>query len=354
MCGALADGSTITRADLTYVAEHVRKRVQAGVGLAQVTHAYRAGVTSFWSSCIAEAVNQGMSRDACLEVAKVAFDMADMLTTHAAEIFVREEARLRTHSKDAARDLLEVLLSGDVDAISADRHVAAPGLDPHETLVTAVATVTGGQSALDTAAATVGDCFADRRARPLLATRQNELVIIAPTDASADMVAALTASRERLATTHDVALFAGVSLPGGGFAAVRESYRHAVLALSHASGSRSVVALADLPAIQCALLTSTPTTRAIIISKGEGMTGLADVAFENLHATLTTFAACDMNLAKTAQHAVVELAIRDLKDQALAHFPSGRFYANAAWTVIAALAHNLLRWTHLLGRRRKG
>jgi hypothetical protein len=45
----------------------------------------------------------------------------------------------------------------------------------------------------------------------------------------------------------------------------------------------------------------------------------------------------------------VELAIRDLKDQALAHFPSGRFLANAAWTVIAALAHNLLRWTTLIG-----
>jgi hypothetical protein len=40
-------------------------------------------------------------------------------------------------------------------------------------------------------------------------------------------------------------------------------------------------------------------------------------------------------------HASVELTIRDLKDQALAHFPSGRFAANSAWTVIAALAHNL-------------
>jgi hypothetical protein len=48
-------------------------------------------------------------------------------------------------------------------------------------------------------------------------------------------------------------------------------------------------------------------------------------------------------------HAVVELAIRDLKDQALKHFPSGKFTANAAWTVIAALAHNLLRWTTLIG-----
>jgi hypothetical protein len=53
--------------------------------------------------------------------------------------------------------------------------------------------------------------------------------------------------------------------------------------------------------------------------------------------------------AEHRQHAVIELAIRDLKDQALAHFPSGRFFANAAWTVIAALAHNLLRWTQAIG-----
>ncbi|MGO9753598.1 MAG: IS1380 family transposase, partial [Solirubrobacteraceae bacterium] len=41
--------------------------------------------------------------------------------------------------------------------------------------------------------------------------------------------------------------------------------------------------------------------------------------------------------AEHREHAVVELAIRDLKDQALAHFPSGKFAANSAWTVIAAL-----------------
>jgi hypothetical protein len=53
--------------------------------------------------------------------------------------------------------------------------------------------------------------------------------------------------------------------------------------------------------------------------------------------------------AEHRQHAVVELAIRDLKDQALAHFPSGQFNANAAWTAIACLAHNLLRWSSLIG-----
>ena len=50
------------------------------------------------------------------------------------------------------------------------------------------------------------------------------------------------------------------------------------------------------------------------------------------------------------RHAVCELAIRDLKAGAgLAHLPSGRFAANAAWLLAATLAHNLLRWTATLG-----
>ncbi|HEV2819555.1 MAG TPA: IS1380 family transposase, partial [Solirubrobacteraceae bacterium] len=53
--------------------------------------------------------------------------------------------------------------------------------------------------------------------------------------------------------------------------------------------------------------------------------------------------------AEHRDHAVVEQVIADLKDQALAHFPSGDFNANGAWTVLAVLAHNMLRWAQLLG-----
>jgi hypothetical protein len=49
-------------------------------------------------------------------------------------------------------------------------------------------------------------------------------------------------------------------------------------------------------------------------------------------------------------HAVVELAIRDLKEGAgLEHVPSGKFSANSAWLQCAVLAHNLIRWTTILG-----
>ncbi len=49
-------------------------------------------------------------------------------------------------------------------------------------------------------------------------------------------------------------------------------------------------------------------------------------------------------------HATVELGIRDLKEGAgLEHVPSGHFFANSAWLLCAVLAHDLIRWTAVLG-----
>jgi hypothetical protein len=42
-------------------------------------------------------------------------------------------------------------------------------------------------------------------------------------------------------------------------------------------------------------------------------------------------------------HAIVEQVIADLKSGPLAHLPSGRFPANSAWLVLAAIAFNLIR-----------
>ncbi len=43
------------------------------------------------------------------------------------------------------------------------------------------------------------------------------------------------------------------------------------------------------------------------------------------------------------QHAVVETVFSDIIDGPLAHLPSGRFAANAAWLVCAGMSHNLMR-----------
>lgn len=51
-------------------------------------------------------------------------------------------------------------------------------------------------------------------------------------------------------------------------------------------------------------------------------------------------------------HAVIEQFLADLNDGPLAHLPSGKFSANAAWLAAAAMAHNLLRAAGALAGRR--
>ena len=51
------------------------------------------------------------------------------------------------------------------------------------------------------------------------------------------------------------------------------------------------------------------------------------------------------------RHAIIETVFADLIDGPLAHMPSGRFGANSAWALCAAIAHNLLRAAGTLSRR---
>jgi hypothetical protein len=62
------------------------------------------------------------------------------------------------------------------------------------------------------------------------------------------------------------------------------------------------------------------------------------------HAFFTTTDDDSVTADKTHRgHAVIEQVHADLKDSALAHLPSGRFTANAAWLVLAVMAFNLTR-----------
>lgn len=65
------------------------------------------------------------------------------------------------------------------------------------------------------------------------------------------------------------------------------------------------------------------------------------------HAFFTTTPATERDTVATGQvhrgHAVIENVHADLKASALAHLPSGKFAANAAWLIAAVMAFNLTR-----------
>ncbi|WP_028478657.1 IS1380 family transposase [Nocardia sp. CNY236] len=54
------------------------------------------------------------------------------------------------------------------------------------------------------------------------------------------------------------------------------------------------------------------------------------------------------------KHAVIETVFADLIDGPLAHIPSGRFGANSAWVLCAAIAHNLLHSIGILAGGKHG
>ena len=98
------------------------------------------------------------------------------------------------------------------------------------------------------------------------------------------------------------------------------------------------------------------TTRRLIVRR----TRLTDTIQQRLwpdwrhHALLTDLTGDAVTVDRFHRHhAVVELAIRDLKDGAgLDHVPSGHFHANSAWLQCTVLAHNMIRWTSILGHLR--
>ncbi|MDR2566461.1 MAG: IS1380 family transposase [Bifidobacteriaceae bacterium] len=65
------------------------------------------------------------------------------------------------------------------------------------------------------------------------------------------------------------------------------------------------------------------------------------------HPVFTTLDAAEATAVRVDEihrdHAVIEQVNSDLKASAMAHMPSGVFTANAAWLVLATIAHNLLR-----------
>jgi hypothetical protein len=71
-----------------------------------------------------------------------------------------------------------------------------------------------------------------------------------------------------------------------------------------------------------------------------------DVVF-SYHAILTDRTGPMLEVeADHRRHAIVEHTICDLKHHAgLAHLPSGKFTANAAWLALVGIAYNLARWT---------
>jgi sugar diacid utilization regulator len=138
------------------------------------------------------------------------------------------------------------------------------------------------------------------RARPLVAIREGEVVLVSAAATPARRAESLAAARARVLDEHDVDVRCGASGPAPGFPGVPRAYREAALSVSHASAAHPIVSLADLSAIDCLLVGADAATRAAIAAKGARLRALPADELAQTEATVHAFAAADLNVARAA------------------------------------------------------
>jgi len=299
-----AEGSTVRREDLGFLRELAARRVHQGVSLEVFVHAYRVALLAYWDVCADEATRLRIPRAAGFALAGSAIEAIDVITTQAAEAYLREETRVRTQSGRAARDLIERLIDGEpIDP--SRRHRAAPGLDPTGPLLTIVGRVERTTIAIADALQLARDGLEESMSLgttgPLIAIRHGELVAISAGTAPGAKADSLRAARERTFDEHEIDVRYGVSVPSRGFPSIQQAYREATLSLSYASPSRPIVSLGELSALESAVIGATATTKAVIASKGTSLRALSSDDLAAAVETIRAFSAADLNVAKAAE-----------------------------------------------------
>jgi hypothetical protein len=300
----LAEGSTVRREDLGFLRELASRRVHQGVSLEVFIHAYRVALLAYWEACADEATRLRISRAAGFALASSAIEAIDIIATQAAEAYLREEARIRTQSGRAARDLVERLINGQpID--HGRRHPAAPGLDPTGALLTVIGrieqTALAIGDALQLARDTLEESISLGTIRPLTTIRHGELVVISPGTSPSAKIASLRVARQRAVEEHGIDVRYGISVPSQGFGSVQQAYTEATLSLSYTSAHRPIVSLHELSSLECAAIGATATTKAVIASKGNRLQALSQDDLAAAVETIRAFSNANLNVAKAAE-----------------------------------------------------
>lgn len=103
--------------------------------------------------------------------------------------------------------------------------------------------------------------------------------------------------------------------------------------------------VAEIPAFTAFASTAHPVTARLIVRRVRDRARLDELFPVWRHHPFLTNSAEPAPAADIThrRHAIIETTFADLIDGPLAHLPSGRFAANSAWTLCAAITHNLLR-----------
>jgi PucR C-terminal helix-turn-helix domain/GGDEF-like domain len=302
---SLLEARTVSADDIAFVRPAAMRRARSGFDLKDYMNAFRVGLQTLWDSVVSAAGDITSEREAALTLASPLMRYIDFFSTQAGQAYVEFQQSVLAEADRERRDLLELLLAGELPASGPLRSTAQNhGIGPDSCMLVVVAAVLADGRSHDairaSSAAVVRAYRGDRT--PLVIVRQGEIVavpVVRAGDDPEELCRRLEGEQMHL-SSDGVPLAVGISTLAGSVAELARAHVEAREALESLSGRPGVVALPRLAPLEYLLLRADETARRLIDPKLRAF--LADDLGRDgvLSATLEEFARSDMNLRAAA------------------------------------------------------
>jgi hypothetical protein len=301
---AFLEERTVTLDEVAFIRGAATRRARAGLALEDYIAAYRVGEKVLWNAVVSVAGRSPEGQEAALTLAAPLMRYVDFVTTQAGRAYVEFQQFAVADADRERRDLLELLLSGELPAHpelreAAERH----GVGSDTPLVAIVAVAAPGESDAPHTVISALSRAAGRKAQPLVVARRDEIVALAALSSHAE---ARTVS-DRVAAAHErldaegIPFAVAVSTVADGPGELPRVYAEARRAVARIAEKGGVVALPSLSAFEY-LTSRRDDTVERLVDPRVLQTLTEDRARGSVLATtVRTFAEADLSLRVTAE-----------------------------------------------------
>jgi PucR C-terminal helix-turn-helix domain/GGDEF-like domain len=302
---AMLEERPVTPDDIAFVRGAAMRRAEIGFALEDYLAAFRVGQLVVWDAMVATAAETPEGRQAALTLAAPLIRLINFASMHAGQGYVEYRQLAVAEADRERRDLLEVLLAGEVPArgpLHALARIHGIGTDT-STLVVAAVSVGPRSSAESIQAASNEFARAGLGENALVVVRQGEIVavpVLRPGGDPLEVCARIEAVQGRLnAVGTPVAV--GASTIASGVRELPRAYLEARAARECLAGQPGLVAIPRLSPFEYLVLRADDTARRVVDPR---LTAFLDddvVRGGPLSSTVQAFAAADLNLRAAAE-----------------------------------------------------
>ena len=301
---AFLEERQVTLEEVGFIRGAAMRRARAGLALEHYINAFRVGEKVLWDAIVDRAGEHPLGHEAALTLAAPLMRYVDFVTTHAAHAYVEFQQFALADADRERRDLLDLLLAGDLPSEGALRTLARQyGIDAETPAVVVVALARGGGNEPPHAARTALTAASSPETKALVVARRNEIVAIWSLGARADIAVAcdrLDRAYEHL-RREGVELAIGVSALAHRVKDLPRAYHEAREAVDRVREAGGVAALPRLSPFDYLVLRNDETARRLLDPELRRFLAEDRARGGVLCETIRAFAGANLRLRDTAE-----------------------------------------------------